>query len=67
VEISAGKGHHVWLMTVDNRLEYRKIQSTDGGWKFTLPLALSDVGAILNVTVRDSVTGEQKKIKLKVK
>ena len=67
VEIMAAPGHHVWLMTVDNRLEYRKIQSTDGGWKFTLPLALSDVGAILNVTVRDSVTGEQKKIKLKVK
>lgn len=66
VEITADKGHHVWLMTVDNHLEYRKIQSTDGGSKFILPLAFSDTG-ILKVTVRDSVTGEEKKFNLKVK
>ncbi len=66
VDITAEKGHHVWLMTVDDRLEYRKIQSTDGGCKFTLPLAVSDSG-ILNVTLRDSVTGESKSLKLNVK
>ena len=53
-------------MTVDNRLEYRKIQSSDGGWKFTLPLAMSDSG-ILKVTVRDSVTGEERTMDLNVK
>ncbi|MBQ7649426.1 MAG: hypothetical protein IJS15_00620, partial [Victivallales bacterium] len=66
VEITAGKGHHVWLMTVDNHLEYRKIQSSDGGWKFTLPLAFSDTG-VLKLNIRDSVTGEEKKFNLEVK
>ena len=66
VEITAEKGHHVWLLTVDNRLEYRMIQSSDGGWKFHIPLALSDSGATLNVTVRDSVTGAQRTMPLSV-
>ena len=66
IEITAENSHHVWLMTVDNRLHYRKIQSTDGGCRFTLPLALSDSGATLNVTIRDSVTGESKTLKLAV-
>ena len=65
IEISAEKRHHVWLLTIDNRLEYRKIQSADGGWKFTIPLAFNDSG-ILNVKVRDAVTGEERTKKLNV-
>ena len=52
-------------MTIDNHLEYRKIQSADGGWNFILPLAFNDYG-VLNVKVRDAVTGEERTMELNV-
>ena len=65
IKISAERRHHVWLMTIDNHLEYRKIQSADGGWNFILPLAFNDYG-VLNVKVRDAVTGEERTMELNV-